>query len=55
MDKPTITKEVIYTLDYLFEKFAGHSIYSGDSVLSAIEGVKEGKAIQSVTPYEQRT
>lgn len=55
MDKPTITKEVAYALDYLFEKFAGHSIYSGDSVLSAIEGVKEGKAIQSVTPLEQRT
>lgn len=53
MDKLTITKEVEYALDYLFEKFAGHSIYSGDSVLSAIEGVKEGKAICSVTPLEK--
>lgn len=48
MERPVITKEVKETLEYLFSKFAGHSDYHGDSVLSAIERVKEGKEICSV-------
>jgi len=34
--------------DYLFSKFAGHSNYHGDSILCAIEAVKEGKEIKTV-------
>ena len=34
--------------DYLFSKFAGHSNYHGDSILCAIEAVKEGKKIKTV-------
>ena len=48
MERPVITKEVKDALDYLFSKFSGHSDYHGDSVLSAIECVKEGKEIASV-------
>lgn len=52
MEKPIITKEVIHALDYLFSKFAGHSDYHGDKILSAIVCVKEGKEIKSVRPLE---
>ena len=48
MDKPIITKEVRYALDYLFSKIAGHSNYHGNDILSAIECVKEGKDIKIV-------
>lgn len=52
MEKPIITKEVKYALDYLFSKFAGHSDYHGNSILSAIVCVKEGKDIKDVKPIE---
>lgn len=48
MEKPVITKEVRYALDYLFSKIAGHSDYHGDDILSAISLIKEGKDIKSV-------
>ena len=39
--------------DYLFSKFAGHSNYHGDSVLCAIEAVKEGKKIETVKTMDE--
>ena len=48
MQKPIITKDVSYALDYLFSKFSSNEDYHGDSILSAIQCVKEGKEINSV-------
>ena len=42
--------EKVKAFDYLFSKIAGHSDYHGDSILCAIEAVKDGKEIQSVMP-----
>lgn len=39
--------------DYLFSKFAGHSNYHGDSILCAIEAVKEGKEIKTVKTMDK--
>ena len=39
-------------LDYLFSKIAGHSDYHGDSILTAITLIKEGKEIESVRPKD---
>lgn len=39
-------------LDYLFSKIAGHSDYHGDSILTAITCIKEGKKIGNVTPKD---
>lgn len=52
MEKPKITDEVRYALDYLFSKFAGHSDYHGDSILVAIQCVSEGKEIDAVKPID---
>ena len=48
MEKPIITKEVRYALDYLFSKIEGHSDYHGDDIISAIDLIKDGKDIKSV-------
>ncbi len=53
MEKPIVTKEVRYALDYLFSKIAGHSDYHGDDILSAIVHIKEGKDIKSVPCSDQ--
>ena len=45
-------KEQCNKLDYLFSKIAGHSDYHGDSILTAITCVKEGKKIGSVIPKD---
>ena len=45
-------KEQGNKLDYLFSKIAGHSDYHGDSILTAITCVKEGKEIESVIPKD---
>lgn len=53
MEKPVITDEVKYALDYLFSKIAGHSNYHGDSILSAIQCIKEGKEIENVSTLSE--
>lgn len=45
-------KEQGNKLDYLFSKIAGHSDYHGDSILTAITCVKEGKEIGSIMPKD---
>ena len=51
-DALDLLKEQDNRFDYLFSKFAGHSDYHGDSVLSAIDNVKNGKIIDNIIPNE---
>lgn len=41
----------IYIED-VFRLVAGHSIYSGDSILSAFTCISEGKEVKDITPLD---
>ena len=45
-------KEVYINVDKLSELFAGHSDYHGDTILSLISCVSEGKEVSSARPLD---
>ena len=39
-------------IDDVYKLIAGHSIYSGDSILSAFTCLSEGKNVEDITPLD---
>ena len=54
VDKAETIDPVKQFADKLYSKFAGHSNYHGDRILSAIQCMAEGKEVGSVEPIEPK-